>query len=367
MAYRLFFKLLLQRLDAERAHALAARTMRLLLAVPLVSALLRRCLAVDRPETRVRTLGLTFPSPLCVAAGVDKDGSWFEDLGSIGFGCVEVGTVTALPQAGNPPPRIFRLVGDRALLNKMGFPNPGAETVAERLRARAGGVVVGVNVGKSMAVPLAEAGPDYRACVERLAPYADYLVINVSSPNTPGLRAMQSVERLRPLVAEVREALLVAGAGVPLLVKISPDADDREVDAIAELALSLSLDGVVAVNTTVDRAGLAGSYPRIAAVEGGGVSGAPLKPRALEVLERLHDKLGGRVVLISVGGIGTPEDVWQRVLAGATLVQVYTGFVYGGPMWPSRVNRALARRVRAAGKSSVQELVGTGRPGPRTQ
>jgi dihydroorotate dehydrogenase len=370
LIYRLFFKLVLERIDPERAHALAGRALRAATAIAPLRWLLRRYLAPGDPALEVRALGMTFPSPLGIAAGVDKDATWFEGLGLLGFGFVEVGTVTAQRQAGNPLPRVFRLTTDRGLLNKMGFPNPGAEVVAERLqrrtegvaggRKRAAGAIVGINVGKSKAVALEEAGADYRATVRRVAPFADYLAINVSSPNTPGLREMQAVELLRPLVESVRDELTSAGIDIPLLVKIGPDADDDRLDAIADLAMSLSLDGIVAVNTTVDRGRLSASYATIAAVEGGGVSGAPLKARALEVLERLHARVGKTLVLISVGGVETPEDAWERILAGATLVQAYTGFIYGGPAWPSRVNRALARRVRDAGKVSIQELVGTG-------
>jgi dihydroorotate dehydrogenase len=360
LIYRLFFKLFLQRIDVERAHALAFRTLRVATAIPPVRMLLRRHAVPHNPSIQVQALGLSFPSPLGVAAGVDKDATWFEDLGLLGFGFVEVGTVTAQPQTGNPPPRVFRLPDDRALLNKMGFPNPGAEAVAERLQKRTGKLILGVNVGKSKAAPLAEAGANYRATVKHVAPFADYVAINVSSPNTPGLREMQAVERLRPLVADVRDELAAIGVDIPILIKIGPDVDNDQVDAVAELAMSLSLDGIIAVNTSVDRNHLTATYDGIASVEGGGVSGTPLKARALEVLERLYARVGKTLVLISVGGIGTPDDAWERILAGATLVQAYTGFIYGGPAWPRRMNRALAQRVRAAGRSSIQELVGAG-------
>lgn len=360
MIYSWFFKRFLARIDAEVAHVLASRTLRALTAVAAVRAALRRHLVPHDPSIEVRALGLTFPSPIGVAAGVDKDATWFEGLGLLGFGFVEIGTITAHAQAGNPRPRVFRLLRDDALLNTMGFPNPGADAIAERLDGRVRRVIVGVNVGKSRAAALADAGEDYRATVERVAGAADYVVINVSSPNTPGLRDMQAVELLRPLVAEVRSGLEEAGVQVPLLIKISPDASDDLIDALADLAVSLSLDGIVAVNTTVARDGLAFASDIVASVEGGGVSGAPLKARAVEVLKRLHARVGNRLVLVSVGGVRSSEDVWERVLAGATLVQVYTGFVYEGPGWPLRMNRALARRVRESGRSSIQELVGTG-------
>jgi dihydroorotate dehydrogenase len=360
--YRALFNGVLRKLPVEDAHRLAVLTLRTASRVPGCPAALRRLLGARDPALRVNALGLSFPSPLGVAAGLDKEAGWFEELGLLGFGFVEVGTVTAVPQAGNPAPRVFRIVRDRALLNRMGFPNPGARAVATRLRRRGGGgggVIVGANVGKSRAAPLESAGEDYRESVRELAPVCDYLVVNVSSPNTPGLRDMQAAQRLRPLLAEVRGELAALEAQKPVLVKIAPDLTDEQVDAIADLALELELDGIVAVNTTADRSAL--SQPgALAEIEGGGISGPPLRGRAVEVLWRLRERVGDRLVLISVGGISTPEDAWERIAAGATLLQAYTGFVYGGPGWPARINRSLARRVRAAGATSIQELVGRG-------
>ncbi|HEU0018974.1 MAG TPA: quinone-dependent dihydroorotate dehydrogenase, partial [Thermoleophilaceae bacterium] len=272
----------------------------------------------------------------------------FAGLGDLGFGHVEVGTVTARAQAGNAKPRVGRLPRDRALYNRMGFPNPGAEAFARRLAARPRHVVVGVNVGKSMDVELADAAADYRATVRLLAPLADYLVINVSSPNTPGLRSMQSVDELRGLVDAVRDELRAVGHSPPLLVKIAPDLSDDDVDAIADYAVDAGLDGIVAVNTTIDTAVLEHSSPAERAAVYGGISGAPLKRRAVAVLRRLRDRAGDDLVLISVGGIETADDAWERIAAGATLVQAYTGFVYGGPLWPRRINRELAQRARRA-------------------
>lgn len=362
MVYRALYNLLLARIDPERAHALASRALRLLVAIPGVPWALRRWWAPRDPALRVDALGLSFPSPLGVAAGVDKDGTWYQALGLLGFGCVEVGTVTARPQAGNERPRVYRVPAARALLNRMGFPNPGAAAVARRLRGRrAGEPIVGVNVGKSRAVALKDAGEDYRAAVRELAPMADYIAINVSSPNTPELREMQRAELLRPLIEEIRAGLGDAGVtpSLPLLVKIAPDMSDEEILALADLALELSLDGIIAVNTTVERAGLGSDGAALAAVPGGGVSGAPLNARALEILRLLRARVGERLVLVSVGGVQGAQEVWERMLAGATLVQAYTGFVYGGPGWPRRVNRELARRVRGAGVASIQELVGS--------
>lgn len=317
---------------------------------------MRRALAPRDPQLQVKALGLTFPSPLGVAGGMDKDATWFESLGALGFGFVEVGTVTAVPQSGNPSPRVWRLPKDRALLNSMGFPNPGAEIVAGRLRKRTRNTIVGVNLGKSKVASPDEAGDDYRKSTSCLAQLADYVVLNVSSPNTPGLRAMQEIGQLRTLIADVRSELRDIQTASPILLKIGPDLSDDHIDAIADLALELELDGIVATNTTIHRERL--SSDPVALKKHGGVSGPPLKARALHVLERLYARAGDRLVLISVGGIETADEAWRRILAGATLVQAHTGFVYGGPMWPRRINRGLLDHLRNGGSSSIQEMVG---------
>ena len=339
MLYRLLYTVVLRRIPPETAHGLAARGVRLAHRLGLL-----RLAGRPDPVLVVDALGLHFASPLGVAAGVDKDASWFEALGALGFGSVEVGTVTPLAQEGNPRPRVRRLTADRALQNSMGFPNPGAEAVAARIARRRAGTVLGVNGGRAKGSSSAQAAADYRATVRRLAAHADYLALNVSSPNTPGLRDLQAVEPLRGLVAAVREELAALGLERPLLVKIAPDLADEDVDAIADLATELGLDGIIATNTTVDRSGLAstGVPPE------GGISGAPLKARSLAVLERLRARAGDGLVLVSVGGIEDAEDAWARLRAGATLVQAYTGFVYGGPGWARRVNRDLAAKMRAA-------------------
>jgi dihydroorotate dehydrogenase len=355
--YRYLFSLLLKRIPPEAAHRMASRFLRALVRVPGATRALAHLYGCHDDALEVAAFGLRFPSPIGVAAGVDKDATWFEELGLLGFGCVEIGTVTAKAQEGNPLPRIFRLTGDRALLNKMGFPNPGAEVVAERLTRRAGGVVVGVNVGKSMTVSIDDAGPDYRQCVRKLAPLADYLVVNVSSPNTPGLTEMQAVSLLRPLLREVREELDACQAKVPLLIKIGPDVSNAGIAALADLAVELELDGIVAVNTTASRTGLTDDSS-IEQVPGGGISGVPLQARALEVLRLLYAQVGERLPLISVGGILTPQDAWERILAGATLLQCYTGLVYGGPAWASQVNAYLSQQAHRAGAESIQQMVG---------
>jgi dihydroorotate dehydrogenase len=363
--YATLFERLLTRLSPERAHAAAFRVLDLATGRPRPRALLRRYTHIDDELIQVRALGVTFPSPLGVAAGLDKDAEHFEGLGALGFGFVEVGTLTPRAQSSNPRPILARVTGDRALLNRMGFPNKGAEAAARRLAERRTTTIVGANLGKNRDTELEQAAEDYAQAARLLAPHADYLVLNVSSPNTPGLRDLQSVSKLRPLIEAVKQAV---GAR-PLLVKTSPDMSDEDLDAVAELALELELAGIVATNTTLSRQALSTPSEEVARVawpQGGGVSGAPLKARSLEVLRRLRARVGDRLVLISVGGVESADDVWERMLAGATLVQVYTGFIYGGPGWPRAVNLELARRTWDTGSSSIQELVGTGDARPRS-
>jgi dihydroorotate dehydrogenase len=360
--YRLLYQVVLRRVPAEAAHRAAFALIRVfgwVARVPGAAWLLRRWLGPRDPVLRVRALGLEFPGPLGLAAGFDKDARGTRGLAALGFGFVEVGTVTARAQPGNPRPRMFRLTADRALVNRMGFNNAGAAAAAAALghsRGRShgrsgspGGPVVGVNIGKTRAAPDDEAAADYAASARAVAAVAGYVVVNVSSPNTPGLRDLQAADRLKPVLVAVRAALDAASPSrrVPLLVKIAPDLADADVDAVADLALELGLDGIIATNTTVSRDGLASPAAEVAAAGAGGLSGPPLRDRSLEVLARLHARAGDRLVLIGAGGIETPQDAWDRLRAGATLVQAYTGFVYGGPLWPRRMHAGLALRMKA--------------------
>jgi dihydroorotate dehydrogenase len=349
--YRLVYWLILQRLPAEAVHKIAFALMRLAFALPGVGAIVRRRFAPPA-SSRVHALGRVFPGPLGLAAGFDKDAKGIRALAALGFAFVEIGTVTAHAQPGNPKPRLFRLVADRALVNRMGFNNGGAAAAAHRLRAlraRPDGsdIIVGVNIGKTKAVAEADAIADFTASAELLAPLADYMVVNVSSPNTPGLRDLQAVDKLRPLLVAVRAACdrvvdPATGRRVPLLVKIAPDLADADIDAVADLALALGLDGIIATNTTISRADLRTDAAHVAALGNGGLSGQPVKARALDVLRRLRARVGDRVVLVGVGGIETAEDAAARLAAGATLVQGYTAFIYRGPLWARDVQRSLA-------------------------
>lgn len=346
--YGLLFRWILSRIDPETAHRLAFAVIRALpVAAPLIRGLTR-----PHPSLAVRALGLEFPSPFGVAAGFDKDARGIRGLGLLGFGHVEVGTVTARPQPGNPRPRLFRLIPDRAVVNRMGFNNAGADAVAPRVRraaSRRARPVIGVNIGKSRAVEVDDAVEDYLASTRALAPHADYLVVNVSSPNTPGLRGLQELERLAPLLEAVR-----AGAGeTPVLVKIAPDLTDDQVLRIAVLVVRIGLAGIVATNTTLSRDGLTTEPAVIEAAGAGGLSGAPLAARAVAVLRLLRGAVPPELCIVSVGGVETAQDVAERLAAGATLVQGYTGFLYRGPLWARQINRGL-RAASAATRGTAR-------------
>jgi dihydroorotate dehydrogenase len=343
-------------LPAELAHHVAFTCLRVLMALPLLGGWLRRALSPRDKRLSVTALGKQFPSPIGLAAGFDKDARGYDALGALGFGFVEVGTVTAEPQPGNPKPRLFRLPEDRALINRMGFNNLGAKAMQSRLLGPRK-TVLGVNIGKTKLVPEEGALADYEQSARSLAAHADYLVVNVSSPNTPGLRALQSVEKLRPLLQVVRAAADQArGSRVPLFVKIAPDLADEDVDQVAQLALELQLEGVIATNTTVERGGLKSDAVRVEACGNGGLSGAPLQARSLAVLQRLRQQAGERLILISVGGIETAEQVFERLAHGATLVQLYTAFIYQGPLLVKRLNDQLVRLLEREGFEGVAQL-----------
>ncbi|HUZ53027.1 MAG TPA: quinone-dependent dihydroorotate dehydrogenase [Streptosporangiaceae bacterium] len=360
--YKLLFSGVLGRLPAETAHRTGFWLVRAAAAIPGLAWLIRRWLAPADPVLRVHALGRDLPGPLGLAAGFDKDALGPDALAMTGFAFVEIGTVTAQAQPGNPRPRMFRLPADRALINRMGFNNHGAAAAAARLRTRrTRSIVVGANIGKTKAVADTDAVADYVTSARLLAAVADYMVINVSSPNTPGLRSLQAVSQMRPLVTAVRDALNATSSTrrVPLLVKIAPDLADDDIDAIADLAVELALDGIIATNTTISREHLTTDPADVASIGTGGLSGAPLKQRSLHVLRRLRARVGDRLILVAVGGIETADDAWERITAGATLLQAYTGFIYGGPLWPRRIHRGLARRARKAGFTSIEQAIGT--------
>ncbi|KRF11541.1 dihydroorotate dehydrogenase (quinone) [Nocardioides sp. Soil797] len=350
--YQHLFDHVLSRTDPERAHHAAFRAIRA--ARPASGTVVRR-LAGEAP---VDAMGLSFPNVLGLAAGFDKNAVGIDALAALGFGHVEIGTVTGEPQPGNPRPRLFRLTDDRAVINRMGFNNEGAEVVAQRLQARRARIassrsnkrqfVLGVNIGKTKVVPdddQAAVVSDYEKSTGLLAPHADYFVVNVSSPNTPGLRNLQAVEKLEPLLRAVRRrADEVTTSRLPLLVKIAPDLADDDVSAVADLAVAIGLDGIIATNTTISRDGLTSPAEKVTEIGAGGLSGRPLARRSVEVLRQLRGRVGHDLTLIGVGGVTTVDDARERLEAGADLLQGYTAFIYEGPLWPSRIVRGLAAR-----------------------
>jgi dihydroorotate dehydrogenase len=350
------------RLEPEAAHGLAGAALRGLLGPASARAVARRALAVAHPALATRVWGIDFPNPVGLAAGFDKAATLFNELGALGFGFVEIGTVTAEPQEGNPPPRLFRLPADGALLNRMGFNNPGAAAVAAALARSTIEPVLGVNLGKSKVAPLEAATADYLRSLDLLQTYARYLVINVSSPNTPGLRSLQEAKPLRELVgAVVRRAgenAVSIGRRAPVLVKLAPDLTDPQVDEAVEIALAEGAEGIVATNTTVARLGLRTPAAQVEALGAGGISGAPLRRRALEVVGRIYERTGGAVPIIGVGGVMGADDAWALIRAGASLVQLYTGFVYGGPGIVRRINQGLLAHLRRSGLDSITAAVG---------
>ena len=336
MIYRAFFNLIFSRFDPESAHHLGVVLIKFLGATGLADFA-----RLGSKPGQVKVMGLEFKGPFGMAAGFDKNAEMIKELGQLGFSHVEIGTVTRHAQVGNPKPRLFRLKKDLSLINRMGFNNEGADAVSKRLeKLRSSGSslpIIGVNIGKSKITELEDAVSDYEYSAEKLAPFADYIAVNVSSPNTPGLRSLQAIDQLEPIL----KAVISKAAGKPVLVKIAPDLADEDVVAVAALATKLRLAGVIATNTTVSRAGLRTDSQRVSAMGAGGLSGPILKERSLEVMKLLRANLPSEIVIVSVGGVFSPTDVSQRLELGASLVQGYTGFVYEGPLWARKINRGL--------------------------
>lgn len=347
---------LMFRVDPERIHGIISGGLRAVHLCTPAQWVLRRTLPVEDPVLAQELFGVNFPRPLGLAAGFDKNATAVDAWAPLGFGYAELGTVTAEAQPGNDKPRLFRLPEDRAIVNRMGFNNAGAAAAARNLRARRSHDTVGINIGKTKVTPAAEAVADYRRSASVLGPLADYVVVNVSSPNTPGLRDLQAVSSLRPILEAVQQATVT-----PVLVKIAPDLSDEDIDAVADLAVDLGLAGVVATNTTISREGLKTDSQQVAALGAGGLSGAPLAERSLAVLRRLRNRHPDLVV-ISVGGISTPQQAWERITAGASLLQGYTGLIYGGPDWIADIHRGIATQIHAHGLTSISQAVGSELP-----
>jgi dihydroorotate dehydrogenase len=366
MLYRSILRPLLFRLPPESAHELSLRTLSLAL-----NSSWSRGIAEKRytraPFGELRRFDLSFKNPVGLAAGFDKNGTAAEALAALGFGFIEVGTLTHQPQPGNPRPRLFRLPLDRALINRAGFNNHGAAAAADYLRLHRPRCVLGINIGKSRTVPLEEAIPDYLASFELVHPLADYIVVNVSSPNTPNLRELQRPRLLNDLLRALQQRnreLSAAGPEgnaqlVPLLLKIAPDLSTQDLEEIVEVALATGLSGIIATNTTTSRAGLLRTPASVVEACGqGGLSGAPLRIPSTEIIARLFHLARGRLSIIGVGGIFTAADAWEKICAGACLVQLYTGFIYEGVGVASRINDGLAEILRREGFRQLDDAVG---------
>ncbi|WP_046246168.1 quinone-dependent dihydroorotate dehydrogenase [Hymenobacter terrenus] len=347
--YKSLVKPLLFNLDAERAHHLVFDNLRRAARLPGTKALLRGLYNYQHPSLEREVFGLKFPNPVGLAAGFDKNAALTDELATLGFGFVEIGTVTPRPQSGNPQPRLFRLPQDEALVNRMGFNNDGAATVAARLvRRRNRQLIIGGNIGKNKDTPNEQAADDYVACFEALADVVDYFVVNVSSPNTPNLRQLQEKKPLIDLLQKVQQRNLSRSTPRPLLLKIAPDLTDSQLDDIIEIARETQLSGLVATNTTISRANLSTESGYIASLGAGGLSGRPLRARATEVIRYLYQRSGGTLPIIGAGGIHSAADALEKLAAGATLVQLYTGFIYEGPALVRRINQHLVPTPPAA-------------------
>ena len=356
--YQLLLQPFLFRLDPERAHHLTLWLLQRLVQMPSLLKLWQDWRPLEHAALQTQVAGLYFSNPVGLAAGFDKSATAVAAFPALGFGFVEVGTVTPRAQAGNPLPRLFRIWRDEAVINRMGFNNDGATAVAQRLKVSPGYVPIGVNLGMNADTPLEQALDDYRAGIEALFDVGDYVVVNVSSPNTPGLRTLQSSVHLRALLGGVQDCnqALAQARQVqprPLFVKIAPDLQPDEIDAIVEVVQSCALNGIIATNTTLAREGLTTMTS-----EPGGVSGRPLRQRSTEVIQQVYRAAQGRIPIIGVGGIFSPEDAYEKICAGASLVQLYTGLIYRGPGLPRRINVGLVRLLQRDGLTHLSQAVG---------
>ena len=304
----------------------------------------RLIFSVKNTSLEREVFGLKFDNPVGLAAGFDKDAKLFDELASFGFGFIEIGTVTPLPQEGNPKPRLFRLKDDSGLINRMGFNNQGIEAVVARLRRRKTNIIIGGNIGKNKVTPNEKAVDDYAICFEKLFPYVDYFVVNVSSPNTPGLRDLQEKAPLTALLNSLQDLNNKKDKRKPILLKIAPDLINEQLDDIIEIVADTKIDGVVATNTTIDRSGLKTDKTKVEVIGNGGLSGKPVRTRSTAVIKYLADKSNRAFPIIGVGGIHSAEDALEKLDAGATLLQVYTGFIYEGPSLVKRINKAILKR-----------------------
>lgn len=339
-----FIRFFLFLFSPEKAHRISVALIKIILRIPLLRLFLAK--EVVNEKLAVNLFGLTFKNPVGLAAGFDKDARFFNEMGALGFGFVEIGTVTPLPQEGNPKPRLFRLKSDSAIINRMGFNNDGVTAVAKRLAKRkiSDNLIVGGNIGKNKWTPNEKANEDYIKVFKELYPFVDYFAVNVSSPNTENLRALQDKEPLLKLLGELKRLNIELQSPKPILLKIAPDLSYDQLDDIVEIALSLPLDGIIATNTTISRQGLITSQEVVSEIGAGGLSGKPLTKRSTEVIRYLNQKLGGVIPIIGVGGIHSTEDALEKLAAGASLIQLYTGFIYEGASLIADINNELIKR-----------------------
>lgn len=345
MLYSLFIKPFLFLFTPEKAHHIAFTLLKWTCKIPGVKGINKAMFSITDKRLERTVFGITFPNPVGLAAGFDKDARVIDEFSTLGFGFIEIGTVTPLPQSGNDQPRLFRLVEDEAIINRMGFNNGGMYAVAERLKKRSSNVIVGGNIGKNKVTPNEEAESDYQKSFEVLYPYVDYFVINVSSPNTPGLRALQEKEPLTKLITSLQTLNNQKPKQKPILLKIAPDLTNEQLDDIISIVKETKLDGVIATNTTISRADLKTDSSKVESIGAGGLSGKPLTKRSTEVVRYLVQKSNHAFPVIGVGGIHSAEDAIEKLDAGASLVQVYSGFIYEGPSLVKNINAALLQRA----------------------
>ena len=336
-----FLKPIVFRIAPESAHYLTMRLMTIACSIPFVSSLLSRYYSVSSDSLAVEVAGLRFPNRIGLAAGFDKDARWLHELKTLGFGFVEIGTLTPVGQAGNPKPRLFRLIDDEGVINRMGFNNSGVEEAVKRLRSRPKNLIIGGNIGKNKSTSNENALDDYVACFDALYPYVDYFALNVSSPNTPGLRELQDKEPLRTLLEAVTHRNAKASPPRPIFLKIAPDLSNGQLDDIIALVAETGINGIIATNTTIGRSGLKTSAEVIENIGAGGLSGAPVRSRSTEVIRYLSEQSKGTFPIIGVGGVCSAEDAKEKLKAGASLVQVYSGMIYAGPGLVKRINESL--------------------------
>ncbi|MFY7890951.1 MAG: quinone-dependent dihydroorotate dehydrogenase [Spirosomataceae bacterium] len=339
--YKLLIKPLLFQLTAEKAHYTTFSVVRFLFKIPFVPAIFKAIYGYEHPSLARTVFGLTFKNPVGLAAGFDKNAVLVDELAAMGFGFVEIGTLTPKAQPGNDKPRLFRLKEDEAIINRMGFNNDGVKDAVERLKKRNSKVLIGGNIGKNKVTPNENAVDDYMICFNELFDVVDYFVVNVSSPNTPNLRALQEKEPLKQLLQTLQDANMARPAQKPILLKIAPDLTDSQLDDIIEIVQETKIAGVIATNTTISREGLL-SDPSLVA-EMGGLSGKPVRERSTEVIRYLSTKSNQSFPIIGVGGIHSPADAIEKLKAGASLIQLYTGFIYEGPSLVSDINKALVK------------------------